>query len=172
MPAIYSWPLASPPSSPTPSVPSDPGGEFRGTGRTGIVGILTPFRRDGISDFASGGGVALMASKVLQVLATECTGPTNVGELPWRPRFGSLFYTLRHRNNDRVLEELARVYAADALGRWLPSVRVVDCTIERFVPAGMTEPNRTGVRVRVYFEVVGTNGVVLGSGDVPIDLSR
>lgn len=168
MPATYTWPLATPPASSESTVPADPGGELRGAGRLGIVGLLTPFVRNGISDFASGGGMALIRSEVEQILGTECTDGDIAGELPWRPEFGSRFYKLRHRNNDRVLEELARAYANEAVSRWLEDVRVVDVVLETFVPAG--ESSATGRRARVYFEVVGTNGEVLGSGDTAIAL--
>ncbi len=83
--------------------------------------LLTPFRRDLKSDFASGTGEDLERSKVTQVLATEGATPRTSGELPWRTNFGSALHLLRHQRNDEALAELARVYCRDALTKWLRS---------------------------------------------------
>jgi phage baseplate assembly protein W len=93
-----------------------------------MTGIATPFRRDA-RDFASASGGDLRRSKVEQVLATEADTPKTSGELPWRTAFGSALHLLRHRPNDEALAELARVYARDALARWLPGVRVTGATV-------------------------------------------
>jgi uncharacterized protein len=53
------------------------------------------------------------------------------GELPWRTEFGSLLHLLCHQKNDRVLQELARVYVVDALKRWEPRVVVTSVQIAR-----------------------------------------
>ncbi len=88
-------------------------------------GLLAPFRRDQKGDFAAGGEEALVIACVAQVLGTESATPTAQGELPWRPDFGSRLYTLRHRNlDDPVTQQIARVYAADALERWEPRFRL------------------------------------------------
>lgn len=81
--------------------------------------LLTPFRRDLKSDFASGTGEDLERSKVTQVLATEGATPRTSGELPWRTNFGSALHLLRHQRNDEALGELARVYCQDAIKVWL-----------------------------------------------------
>ena len=47
------------------------------------------------------------------------------GELPWRTNLGAGLGLLRHRANDAVLRELARVYVRDALKRWVPGARLV-----------------------------------------------
>lgn len=89
-----------------------------------LTNLLTPFRRDRKADFAFGSGPSLLRSKILQVLLTEGDTPQGSGELPWRTAFGSGLHLLRHRNNDAVLAQLARVRVRDALRRWLPDVPV------------------------------------------------
>jgi uncharacterized protein len=84
--------------------------------------LLIPFRRDRKRDLATGDGEALLASKVRQVLLTEGSTPRSSGELPWRTNFGAGLGLLKHRPNDAVLAELARVSVRDALARWTPRV--------------------------------------------------
>ena len=91
--------------------------------------ILAPFRRDRKRDFASGSGEDLLRSKVIQALMTEGATPRSSGELPWRTSFGSGIHLLRHRRNDAVLSELARVSIRDALARWVPSARLVSLEV-------------------------------------------
>ncbi len=86
--------------------------------------LLTPFRRDKKSDFASGAGEALLTSKVRQALLTEGATQRSSGELPWRTNFGSALTLLRHQRNDVALKELARVYVREALKRWARDARV------------------------------------------------
>ena len=85
--------------------------------------LLTPFRRDLKSDFASGTSEDLERSKVTQVLATEGATPRSSGELPWRTNFGSALHLLRHQRNDEALAELAQVYCRDALKMWRPNLQ-------------------------------------------------
>ena len=94
-------------------------------------GLLAPFRRDRKRDFASESGDELLASKVLQVLATEGATPRSSGELPWRTAFGTPLHLLRHQRNDAALAELARVYIRDALRRWLPEATIVGIGVLR-----------------------------------------
>jgi hypothetical protein len=94
-------------------------------------GLLAPLRRDRKRDFASDDGDALLASKVLQVLATEGASPRSSGEMPWRTAFGTPLQILRHQRNDAVLAELARVYLRDALRRWLPEATIVGVEVQR-----------------------------------------
>ena len=98
--------------------------------------LATPFQRDRQRDFARASGEALLRAKVAQVLLTA-------GELPWRPEFGAGLDRLRHRRNDAVLQELARVAVVDALARWLPSVAVDEVRV-----TGEGERLRLHVRVR------------------------
>lgn len=95
------------------------------------AGLLAPFRRDRKRDFASGTGLDLLVSKVVQVLATEGDTPRSSGELPWRTAFGAGLHLLRHRNNDAALRELARVQVRDALRRWVPSAVVTFLDVRR-----------------------------------------
>lgn len=97
----------------------------------GLRGLLAPFRRDRKRDFASDDGDDLLASKVLEVLATEGATARSSGELPWRTAFGTPLQLLRHQNNDVALGELARIYVRDAFRRWLPDAEVVRITVER-----------------------------------------
>ena len=89
-----------------------------------MSGLLAPFRRDRKRDFASSDGDELLASKVLQVLATEGASPRTSGELPWRTAFGTPLHLLRHQRNDHALVELARIYIRDALRRWAPEAEL------------------------------------------------
>jgi hypothetical protein len=102
---------------------------------TSVRGLLTPFRRDRKRDFASSDGDELLASKVMQVLATEGATLRSSGELPWRTAFGTPLQLLRHQRNDVALAELARVYIRDALRKWVPESSLVALTAERDGPA-------------------------------------
>lgn len=104
--------------------------------------LLVPFRRDKKRDFAVGTAEALLASKVRQALLTEGDTPRSSGELPWRTAFGGALGLLRHRKNDAILKELARVYVEDALRRWVPSAKLLELEV---MPSGPT----TTVRVQV-----------------------
>ena len=101
---------------------------------TGPRGLLVPFRRDRKRDFASDDGVELLASKVLEVLATEGATARSSGELPWRTAFGTPLQLLRHQNNDVALGELARVYVRDAFRRWLPEATLLGVAVDRDGP--------------------------------------
>jgi len=93
--------------------------------------LLIPFRRDRKRDFASGDGEDLLASKVEQVLATECGANHSSGEMPWRTSLGSQLQLLRHQRNDAVLAELARVYIRDALRKWVPEAKLMSVVTNR-----------------------------------------
>jgi phage baseplate assembly protein W len=93
--------------------------------------ILIPFRRDKKRDFASGTGVDLLRSKVIQALMTEGATAQSQGELPWRTAFGAGLQRLRHQRNDAALSELARVYARDALRRWVPEAEITELNVNR-----------------------------------------
>lgn len=115
-------------------------------------GLLRPFRRDQKADFAAGGAEQLIRSAVGQILGTIGASDTTPGELPWRTEFGSLLYRLRHQKNDRLLQELARVYVVDALKRWEPRVTVTD--------VGITREQHDGenvLAIRLRYEVISIN---------------
>jgi hypothetical protein len=98
---------------------------------SGARGLLAPFRRDRKRDFASDDGDLLLASKVLQVLATEGATARSSGEMPWRTAFGTPLQLLRHQNNDIALGELARIYIRDAFRRWLPEATLISVAVDR-----------------------------------------
>jgi phage baseplate assembly protein W len=119
-------------------------------------GLLSPFRRDKRSDFAAAGGVELVKSCLATVLGVECSDDTGLqGELPWRPRFGSLLYRLRHRPNDDVLKHIARVHVADAIKRWEPRVFVKSVTVSRTssVPGGVEDT----LIVQLKYDIISSN---------------
>lgn len=86
-------------------------------------GIIRPFQRDKKNDFANASGKRLVSSTIGQILGTQAQGQVANGEIRWRQDFGSLFYLLKHRKG-RIVKELGRQYAQDALNRWEPRVVV------------------------------------------------
>jgi phage baseplate assembly protein W len=115
-------------------------------------GLLRPFRRDLRSDFAAAGGDLVIRSAVGQILGTVGSSDFTQGELPWRTEFGSLLHLLRHQKNDRVLQELARVYVVDALKRWEPRVIVTSVQATREVLDG-----ENVLAIRLRYNVISTN---------------
>lgn len=101
----------------------------------GQRGILRPFQRDNINDYATGTGQVLLESTLGQLLGTRCAGNGSQGELPWRPEWGCRLYLLRHGTNDAVAAELARQYILEAVAKWLPRVRIGAVRVERPEPA-------------------------------------
>lgn len=123
-------------------------------------GLLAPFMRDRKRDFASGSGTELLASKVVQVIATEGDTATSSGEMPWRTAFGSGFQTLRHQRSDDALAALAHVYARDPLRRWVPEAELLGVTVARVEDA-------LYVQIRFREAAIGTRGQELAA-EVPI----
>jgi phage baseplate assembly protein W len=115
--------------------------------------LLIPFRRDKKRDFAAGSGSELLASKVRQALLTEGATARSSGELPWRTNFGASLGLLRHRANDAVLRELARVYVRDALKRWVPGARLVGLEVQQDGPALVLRVTIRGERERATLDV-------------------
>jgi hypothetical protein len=115
--------------------------------------LLIPFRRDKKRDFAVGSGSELLASKVRQALLTEGATARSSGELPWRTNFGAGLGLLRHRANDAVLRELARVYVRDALKRWVPGARLVGLDVQQDGPALVLRVNVRGESARATVDV-------------------
>ena len=115
--------------------------------------LLIPFRRDKKRDFAAGSGSELLASKVRQALLTEGATARSSGELPWRTNFGAGLGLLRHRANDAVLRELARVYVRDALKRWVPGARLVGLEVQQDGPALVLRVNVRGESARATVDV-------------------
>lgn len=122
------------------------------------VGLLYPFRR-GSRDFVSGEGVDLVRASVRQILGTRATHGDLVGELPWRPDFGSKLWVLRHRANDPTLADQAEAFAREAL-LWEPRAEVTEVVVEQ-EPAAAPNELRVRVKYRVIEEDVTANRVFL-----------
>jgi hypothetical protein len=115
--------------------------------------LLIPFRRDKKRDFAAGSGSELLASKVRQALLTEGATARSSGELPWRTNFGAGLGLLRHRANDAVLREIARVYVRDALKRWVPGARLAGLDVQQDGPTLVLRVNVRGESARTTVDV-------------------
>jgi phage baseplate assembly protein W len=102
------------------------------------VGVLRPFRRTPQGKINIGGGQALLASNVGQVLGT------NPGEVRWRPSFGVNLTNLRQRANTLAAPDLARVSIGSAIGRWVKKVQLTEVVIE---PITFGSQNRLDVTV-------------------------
>ena len=160
MPASASFPLVPDLPAAAPEVAPAGGAERSAHDVTqGFLGfgLLRPFRRDLKADFAADGGERLVRSAVGQILGTMASSDFTQGELPWRTEFGSLLHLLRHRRNDAVLQELARVYVVDALKRWEPRVVVTSVQMTRELQEGQ---NVLAIRLR-YNLVDRASGAVL-----------
>ena len=92
-------------------------------------GITRPFHRAS-SDFATASGVPKVLACVGQLLGTE------LGSIPWRPGFGTRFVRLRHKANNAVLAEIARVDAANALSRWEPRAKLQSLDVDQTSAGG------------------------------------
>ena len=160
MPVSASFPLApEPPTAPPEAAPPEVAARSMHDVTQGFLGfgLLRPFRRDLKADFAADGGERLVRSAVGQILGTMAGSDFTQGEMPWRTEFGSLLYLLRHRRNDAVLQELARVYVVDALKRWEPRVVVTSVQMTRERQDG---ENVLAIRIR-YNIVDRASGTVL-----------
>jgi phage baseplate assembly protein W len=99
-----------------------------------------------------------LRAAVGQVLGTMAQADGVAGELPFRPEFGSRLHLLRHRKVDALLQELARVYVIEALGRWERRVNVL--RVEVFEePVG----EGTALVVRVEYRAEGSATVLSSS---------
>ena len=117
-------------------------------------GLIRPFRRDEKNDWAHAQGLALVKSSVGQVLGTHSDGPNFQGEMPWNTEFGSLLFTLRHMNNDDVVQELARLHTVEALERWEPRVILKRVDIAR--QQGPTD-GETVLVITIVYDVIQEN---------------
>lgn len=136
-------------------------------------GLLRPFRRDEKNDFANGSGAELVKAAVGQVLGTRTSTATTIGELPWRPEFGSLLHTLRHSNNNDGLKQIAKGFVIDAIRRWEPRVRVTGFGInrKRSTPGGPEDILEIIVQYNVIDRNVAGNNVVLGNQQAIVELA-
>jgi len=114
-------------------------------------GLVIPLRR-GSRDLVNGCDVELIKSSVAQILGTRAAvGRSLLGDLPWRPDFGSKIWVLRHRRNDPTLEGEAQSFVLEALS-WEPRVEVTQVTVER---EPLANPNE--LRIRVKYEIISEN---------------
>jgi uncharacterized protein len=138
-------------------------------------GLLSPFRRDRKGDFANGGGMAVVSSALRQILGVRGANERVQGELPWRTEFGSQLPLLRHRNNDEILEDFARVYVVDAIERWEPRVTItnIDFSREDHPTFGPNTILRITAFYRLIEQNVSGNNVLLDEQkvDVPVLLA-
>ncbi len=102
------------------------------------TGLIHPFTRTE-SDFASASGDAETLAQVSLVLGTP------VGSLPWRPDFGSDLTRLRHKGNNPILRETARVFVDDAIRKWVPFAKLLSVDV--------TNPAPSLVDIRVVVQI-------------------
>ena len=117
------------------------------------TGVAAPFRR-GATDLATASGVDFVRDCVANVLSTTCASPLGDGELPWRQRFGSLLHRLRHRNNDETTAELARIYVGEALGAWVPQLRLRSVATEK---ERDSDGNPSILAIRLVYDLAASN---------------
>lgn len=151
-PATPTSPLSPTPSSTTPETPS-PATRIDGQPAFLGRGVLFPFRRDGASDLANGGGIALVRASVHQILNTRAATPTTAGEIPWRGSFGSRIHLLKHKKNTTTLQALAEAYVSEALQRWEPRVLLRSVTVIRET----TSVGRRSLTVRIVYAIIDRN---------------
>lgn len=132
-------------------------------------GLIRPFQRDEKSDFANASGARLVQSAVGQILGTRATSAVNVGELPWRPEFGSLLHVLRHSNNNDELKQIAAGFVVDALRRWEPRVNVTGFDIERRSTSGDLDTIEVTVRYSIIDRNVAGNNVILSGQQATVE---
>ena len=121
-------------------------------------GLIQPFQRD-LDDFANADGSQELDSRVEQVLGTRGTSPNEIGELPWRPEFGSALHRLRHRAMNDATDALARDYVGGSLRRWVPELASVDTEILRDQKTNQLNIRVQGRRRRA--EDIGTDTTVV-----------
>jgi phage gp46-like protein len=153
MPVEFSFTL--PPDVPVVVEPSTPPTALLPAGARDLVGfgLLTPFRRSGGGQFLAGGGTLRLRSALQQTLGIRASTETEIGELAWRPEFGSKLHRLKHANHDLMTQEEAKLYVEEALGRWMPLIVVKDV-----VPLPPQEPHLNALYLRVKFDFVRTRG--------------
>lgn len=110
-------------------------------------GLIIPFER-GSRDFKAAGGVDLIKSSVRQILLTRGESPISVGELPWRPDFGTALHNLRYQPNDDELADLAFSFIAEALSDFEPRVELREVQV-------ITEDSV--FTMRILFDIISEN---------------
>lgn len=117
-------------------------------------GLVRPFRR-AHSDFAAAGGAANVRAAIGQILGTRASSARSVGELPWRPEFGSRLHLLRHDRGDAATPGIAHAYVAEALRTWEPRARVTRVEV---VQVTASPDNGRTISIRVWFDLVEAGG--------------
>lgn len=172
MPAQATWNLL-PTLATTPDVQAeDPAAQAAASLIFLGKGLLRPFRRDEKSDFANAAGEELVRACVGQVLGTRCNSAHAVGELPWRPEFGSLLHSLRHSNNNDALHQVAQGFVIDALRRWEPRVNVTGFGINRrrSMPNGPEDILEVLVQYDIIDRNVRGNNVIVKGQKTTVEL--
>lgn len=169
MPSTATWNLlSSTPATPDVQI-EDPAAQAAASFIFLGNGLLRPFQRDGKADFANASGPRLVRSAVGQILGTRCSSARSVGELPWRPEFGSLLYVLRHSNNDDELKQIAAAAAVEALRRWEPRVSVTGFDITQRSVSSDLDAVEVVVRYNIIDRNVPGNNVIVGGQQTTIE---
>lgn len=148
----FSFPLSIPEATTTASGSAAAASSGKAGGEADAFlgyGLITPFQRDGKTDFASAGGARLLRSVVGQILGMRAWGPGIQGELPWRQDLGSQLERVRYKKGI-VLQELSRVYVQDALEKHDPRIRVSRTVLE------FNQETRVQT-IRVFFDLINVN---------------
>lgn len=170
------FPLVTTTQATVPVTVADPSGAAAANPLDAFLGsgLLGPFQRDRKGDFANGSGVAVVKSAIRQILGVRGANDRVQGELPWRTEFGSSLPLLRHRNNDLLLEDFARVFVIEAVERWEPRVTITDVQTERRDSAfGANTILLVTVKFKLIEQNVPGNNVLLAEQtvDVPVQLA-
>ncbi len=120
-------------------------------------GIVSPLRRSS-NDVVTATDIDLLKNNMRQILGTRAGSEYSTGELPWRTEFGSLLHILRHRPNDIVTQELARIYVVEALGRWEPRIRITSVKITKEAGPTGNAAERPVLLVRIGFDIRAVRG--------------
>lgn len=147
----FTWPVEEP-------APGSSGSEGGGAGAAALVrvlsgafdpygtGIVRPFRR-GSADFVTASGIPEVMSCVGQLLGTD------LGSIPWRPRFGTRLTRLRHKSNSPALAAIARVDVDDAIRQWEPRATITDLDVEQVQSPGHTSAGANVLEAAVTVQI-------------------
>lgn len=138
-------------------------------------GLLEPFQRNQQGDLAAGSGARLVATSIAAILGTEASTPDGslVGELPWRPEFGSLLHLLKHRPvTDLTTQQIARAYVAEAIRRWEPRVSLVSVTVKARASQSGGNLDTLAIGITYNLNTGAQNGVALPPIEQVVLLTR
>jgi phage baseplate assembly protein W len=133
-------------------------------------GLVVPFRRDKRHDFHAASGAELVRSAISQVLAVRADNGRMTGELPWRPEFGSLLYSLQHTGVDEVFAALARSRVVSAISQWEPRARVTSTQVLRVTDTA----GQVTALLRVTYDLVqvGSQNVLTRNQQLDVPLTQ